>query len=60
MSDAYDKILARIKKGEAYLDNIDIPYDERKHWINEYQKLVIELNRFKISAVQMRINPKAK
>lgn len=42
----YEELLAKIKRGETYLDNNDIPFEERERWIGKYQELVHELNKY--------------
>ena len=52
MSKEYDELLARIKKGEKYLDDNTVPMEEREHWVKPYQELVAKLNAFNDIDVQ--------
>lgn len=40
----YNRLIKREKKGAAYLDNPDIPTQEKEKWIGEFQKIIKALN----------------
>jgi len=41
----YNSFIARIKKGERYLDKIEVPVDEREKWIPAFKYLIDNCNR---------------
>ena len=40
----YNQLIKREKKGEAYLDNPEVPAQEKEKWIGEFQKIIRALN----------------
>lgn len=40
----YNRLIKREKKGSAYLDNPDVPEQEKEKWIGEFQKILRALN----------------
>jgi hypothetical protein len=40
----YDQLLKRFYKAVEYLDNKEIPLEERKKWLPEYRKILDKLN----------------
>lgn len=42
----YNKLIKRYKAGGEYLDNNDIPIEEREKWIGEFRKIIDVLNGF--------------
>ena len=44
MKSEYNKINQRIKKGGTYLDNEDVPLEEREKFIPAYCKIILEQN----------------
>lgn len=40
----YNRLIKREKKGAAYLDNPDVPAQEKERWIGEFQKIIRALN----------------
>lgn len=40
----YNGLIERAKKGTAYLDNPNVPAQEKERWIGEFQKIIRALN----------------